>query len=334
MDKDQANTIIDILTKQQEQFGQAIMSETKKTRLHANYRIAAILLVSALFVTVNLLGARSLFGQSGYNNIPDDEQYIALVKIEGSIEPGAHASASVVTEALELAYADEDAKGVIILINSPGGTPVQATIIHDNIIALSKRYDKQTVVVAEDMLTSGAYLVASAAPKIFVNGSTLTGSIGVIQQSYGYGKLAKKLGIEQRSFFSGEYKLRLDPFAPVKAEDADKMQVILTKMHEQFIEIILKSRKGRLKTDTVDLFTGDFWTGTEAVALGLADGLGDLNSVMKQEFDVEWALDFSKKRGILDGLSDVFARSLVESIEVSLNKVMNYSNIPTPLASF
>ncbi|HVE43581.1 MAG TPA: S49 family peptidase [Gammaproteobacteria bacterium] len=211
-------------------------------------------------------------------------KHVALVRLDGMIAPDRDLSAEALLPILEDAFEDKAAKGVIIDINSPGGTPVQAAIIHDAIMSYKKKYHKKVIIVGEDLLTSGAYYVAVAGDKIFVNPSTITGSIGVIMKGFGFVDLMKKVGIERRVYTVGADKDRLDPFLPQQPEDLKKIQQVMNEVHQHFIQAVLIGRKGKLKGDPTKLFTGDFWSGDTALRLGLVDGLGNLIDVSQAEF--------------------------------------------------
>lgn len=212
-------------------------------------------------------------------------KYVALVRLDGMIAPGRDFSAEQIVPVLRDAFADKHAKGVIIDINSPGGTPVQAAIIHDAIITFKKKYHKKVVIVGEDLLTSGAYFVSVAADKIYVNPNTITGSIGVIMKGFGFVEVMKKIGIERRVYTAGIAKDRLDPFLPQNPEDLKKIQVVMAEVHQNFVKAVVDGRKGKLKAAPEALFTGDFWSGKAALSLGLVDGLGNLMDTMNTEFN-------------------------------------------------
>lgn len=217
-------------------------------------------------------------------SVVSTKRYAALIRLEGMIAPERDFSAENVVPLLKEAFEDKNAEGVVIDINSPGGTPVQASIIHDAILAFKKKYHKKVVVVGEDLLTSGAYFISVAADKIYVNPNTLTGSIGVIMKGFGFVDAMKKIGVERRVYTAGTAKDRLDPFLPQNPEDLQKMQSVMNEVHQNFVNAVLEGRKGKLK-DTDKLFTGDFWSGQSAVNLGLVDGTGNLMEAMNIEFN-------------------------------------------------
>ena len=213
-----------------------------------------------------------------------DGKYVALIRLDGMIAPGRDFSSDTVIPILKDAFSDKNAEGVVIDINSPGGTPVQAAIIHDAILKFKKQYHKKAIIVGEDMLTSGAYYVAVAGDKIYVNPNTVTGSIGVIMKGFGFVDLIKKLGIERRVYIAGDDKDRLDPFLPQNPQDLKKIQGVIAEVHNNFVQAVMDGRKGKLHGDPKDLFSGDFWSGQTALSLGLVDGLGNLMDVMEKEF--------------------------------------------------
>lgn len=227
-----------------------------------------------------------IFNLTGESAVPitAGEKHVALVRLSGMISPDRDFSAEQILPILKDAFADKNAKGVIIDVNSPGGTPVQSSIIHDAILTYKNQYHKKVIVVGEDMLTSGAYFVSVAADKIYVNPSTLTGSIGVIMKGFGFVDAIKKIGVERRVYTIGTAKDRLDPFLPQNPEDLKKVQSVMTEVHQNFIKAVQDGRKGKLKADASELFSGDFWSGQTALQLGLVDGLGNLMDVMKSEF--------------------------------------------------
>lgn len=250
----------------------------------------------------------------------DGKGYIALVRLNGMIGPGEDFSAENVLPILKNAFSDKEAKGVILDINSGGGTPVQASIIHDAILRLKAKYHKKVVVVGEDLLASGAYFVSVSADKIYVNPNTLTGSIGVIMRGFGFTDLIKKIGVERRVYAAGDNKDRLDPFLPQKPEDIAKIRQVIDEVHQNFEAVVLEGRKGKLKGNKQSLFSGDFWSGISAQKLGLVDGLGNLTDVMQTEFGVHRYKDYSASPSIL--------RSLVGQVGTSMSMAMSHDQIP------
>ncbi len=238
----------------------------------------------ALFA-YTIFGIFSYMGNtSSTSGMITSNQYAALVRLNGMISADKELSAENVLPTIKEAFADKRAVGVVIDINSPGGSPVQSAMIHDAIMAYKKKYHKKVIIVGEDLLTSGAYLVAVAGDKIYVNPNTITGSIGVIMKGFGFVDAMKKLGIERRVYISGDNKDRLDPFLPQNPEDMKKIQSVMSEVHDNFVKAVIDGRKGKLKADPATLFNGDFWSGQSALKLGLVDGLGNLMDAMNQEF--------------------------------------------------
>lgn len=266
-------------------------------------------------VALSYIGGMAFaFNKSEASSV-DAKDYVSLVKISGEIGPGKSASAEVVNPLLKKAFEDKKSKGVILLVNSPGGTPVQSALINEEITALKKKTGKHVVVVGEDMVTSGAYLISVAADKIYVNRSTLAGSIGVISRSFGFTGLMDKIGVERRVMTAGESKNMLDPFGPQTDQDREKQAQLLAAIHTHFKDTVIQGRGKKLDLNTPKLFSGTVWTGEEAVKFGLVDGLGSLTSVMNSEFKVSNYKEFSENKpllqSILSGVGVSIAKELV-----------------------
>jgi protease-4 len=248
----------------------------------------------------------------GKHGVPKGD-YAALVRMEGTVDAEGAISAARMIPALEEAFEDDKAKGVVLVINSPGGSPVQATLIHDRISALRAQYpERKIIAVGEDMLASAAYLIATGAPEIYTARSTVTGSIGVISAQFGFPGLMERLGIERRVYTAGEHKARLDPFRPAARADVAKMQTVLDSMHGHFIDAVMSTRRSRLKAKPEEVFSGDYWTGEDALRIGLIDGIADLSTVLRKDFKVEEVRDFTPAPGILDRLAGKLAFSMRE----------------------
>ncbi len=274
-----------------------LIQEKRSEKRWKNIRFFIGLLVIVLILFV-------VFSESTPNNLSEGEgkDYVSMVRLQGMIGPDDDFSAQNVVPLLVNAFKDTESKGVILDINSGGGTPVQASIIHDAILDLKKKYNKKVIVVGEDMLASGAYFVAVAADKIYVNPNSITGSIGVIMKGFGFADLLKKVGVERRVYASGAEKDRLDPFLPQNAADVAKIDQLIGDIHENFVKVVVEGRKGKLQADPKILFTGDFWTGQSALKLGLIDGLGNLQDVMRKEFSVQRYKDYSQSESVMKAL--------------------------------
>ncbi len=229
--------------------------------------------------------------------------HAAVIQVDGLISSETDASAKNVVEALRNAFKDKGTKGVILQINSPGGSPVQAAIINDEIRRLRDKHKKTPVyAVIEDLGASGAYYIAVAADKIYVNRSSVVGSIGVLMNGFGFVETLEKLGIERRLMTAGEHKALLDPFSPVAEFDREYLERVLDELHQNFITAVKAGRGNRLKDDP-QIFSGLFWTGEEGVDLGLADGFGDLGYVARDVVGVETTVDFTKKEDVWERLA-------------------------------
>lgn len=290
---------------------QELLKERRKDRWLAIARTALLFLVGVAY----LVGMAVTFGVTGSQ--PKD--YVALVKVSGMIADGKEASYENLAPALKAAFEDKTAKGVILQINSPGGTPVQASLIHDLIVELKQKHQKPVVAVGEDMMTSGAYFIAVAADKIYANRSTVAGSIGVISAGFGFTGLMDKLGIERRVATAGESKNMLDAFAPANAADKEKQKELLSDIHTHFKDTVKAGRAGRLKLDTPSLFEGSVWTGAKALDIGLIDGLGSVDQVAQREFKVENTVQFNRKKlgveSLLAGITTAAVDRLVPTAQ-------------------
>jgi signal peptide peptidase SppA len=189
-----------------------------------------------------------------------------------------------VARPLERAFGMRRAQAVALVINSPGGSPVQSHLIYRRIRELAAENKRPVIAFAEDVAASGGYMIACAADEIICDPSSIVGSIGVVGGSFGFAKLMDKLGIERRLYTSGEHKAMLDPFLPENPEDVEKLKAVQREVHEGFIDLVKASRGARLKGPEKTLFSGEYWTGNTAIELGLADGIGDLRTTLRERF--------------------------------------------------
>jgi protease IV len=245
-------------------------------------------------------------------------KHTALVDLVGVIDAKGDASADRVTEALQNAFKSKNTQGVILRINSPGGSPVQAGIIYDEIRRLRGIYPNIPMyAVVEDICASGGYYIAAAADKIYVDKASIIGSIGVIMDGWGFTGTMEKLGVERRALVSGENKAFLDPFSPVDEKQKRHAQSMLDDIHKQFIEVVRKGRGKRLK-ESPDIFSGLLWTGEKSIELGLSDGYGSVDYVAREVIKAEDIFDYTKKQDI----TERFARRFGAAMAGALTKVL------------
>ena len=217
-----------------------------------------------------------------------DTPVVPVVRLSGVIGIASPLKSALtlatVARPLERAFGMRRARAVALQINSPGGAPVQSHLIYRRIRQLAAESGRPVIAFAEDVAASGGYMIACAADEIVCDPSSLVGSIGVVGGSFGFSKLIDKLGIERRLYTSGDHKAMLDPFLPEKPEDVERLRSVQRDIHEDFIGLVKASRGARLTGPENDLFSGEFWTGRKAVTLGVADGIGDLRTVLRQRF--------------------------------------------------
>jgi signal peptide peptidase SppA len=220
--------------------------------------------------------------------IRGDIPVVPVVRLSGVIglstplKPGL--TLANVARPLDRAFRMRKARAVALLINSPGGSPVQSHLIYRRVRQLALEHGRRVIAFAEDVAASGGYMIACAADEIICDASSIVGSIGVVGGSFGFSKLMEKLGIERRLYTSGEHKAMLDPFLPENPEDVDRLKGVQREIHEGFIELVKQSRGSRLNGPETTLFSGEYWTGSKAIALGLADAIGDLRSTLRERF--------------------------------------------------
>jgi protease-4 len=279
-----------------EKLATAALKEQRRARLWGIFWK----MLTFAYVTVVLVMA--IDWKSGVDGKSD--KHTALVEVQGVIAPGSESSAERVMLALQSAFKDKNTQGVVVRINSPGGSPVQAQSIFDEMRRLRVKYpDIPLYAVVEDLCASGGYYVAAAADRIYVAKGSIVGSIGVRMDNFGVVGLMEKLGVERRLITAGRNKALLDPFLP---EDPAHKQIavdLITEIHNQFIAAVRQGRGKRLK-ETPEMFTGLIWTGAKSVELGLADGVGSLDYVAREVIKAEDVVDFTQK----ENLAEKFAR--------------------------
>jgi protease-4 len=225
-------------------------------------------------------------------------KHTALIEIDGSIESEGSGSADSVIPSLNKAFSDAGSVAIVLRINSPGGSPVQAGMIVDEILRLRKGYPHKPVyVVVDEICASGGYYIAAAADKIFVNKASIVGSIGVLMDGFGFTGTMEKLGVERRLLTAGENKGFLDPFSPQSEKHKAHAQAMINEIHQQFIAVVRAGRGKRLK-ETPEMFSGLFWSGAKSIEMGLADGFGSVDSVAREVVKVEDIVDYTAHEGL------------------------------------
>jgi len=244
-------------------------------------------------------------------------KHTALVDMQGVIASDSMASADNLIPSLQDAFKDKNTQGVILRINSPGGSPVQAGQINDEIRRLRKQYPKIPLyVVVDDICASGGYYVAVAADKIFVDKASLIGSIGVLMDGFGFTGTMAKIGVERRLLTAGSNKGFLDPFSPLNPAQQAYAKQMLEEIHQQFIDVVRKGRGKRLK-ETPDTFSGLIWNGQRGVEMGLADGFGTVDSVARDVVKAEDIVDYTVKENFADRLAKRFGVGLMSALGFS-----------------
>lgn len=241
-------------------------------------------------------------------------KHTALVEVNGVIADNTEANADTIVTGLRDAFEDRNTAGVIIRINSPGGSPVQAGYVNDEISRLREKYpDTKIYAVVTDICASGGYYIAAAADEIYADKASIVGSIGVLMNGFGFVDAMKKMGIERRLYTAGENKGILDPFSEVKPEDVAHIKSMLGNIHEQFIDIVKKGRGDRL-VENKSIFSGLFWTGEQAIELGLVDGLGSSSYVARELIQAETIVDFTPRPNYLDRFADRFGIVMADAM--------------------
>jgi protease-4 len=241
-------------------------------------------------------------------------KHTALVEINGVISHNSLASADNVTAGLQDAFKDKRTHGVILRINSPGGSPVQAGHINEEIRRLRTKYpDIPLYAVVEDIGASGGYYVAVAADRIYVDKASIIGSIGVVMDSFGFTGTMEKLGVERRALASGENKTFLDPFAPISEEHKEHAQEMIQQIHKQFIGVVRQGRGKRLK-ETPDMYSGLLWVGQKSIELGLADALGSVDYVAREVIKAEEIVDFTLRENVAERLAKKFGAGMADGL--------------------
>ena len=278
----------------------------RERRTDRRWRVFFRLAWLILFIII----AWSLFAGRGHGGAPSGP-HTALIEVRGEIAVDTEASAENLVAGLKGAFEDAESQAVVLRINSPGGSPVQAGIINDEIKRLKAKHKKPVYAVVEEMCASGAYYIAVAADEIYVDKASLVGSIGVLMDGFGFAAAMEKLGIERRLLTAGENKGMLDPFSPQNEKHKAYAQAMIDQIHQQFIKVVKDGRGKRLHEDP-NTFSGLFWNGEEAVRQGLADKFGNLDYVAREVVKAEEVIDYTPKENIAERLAKRFGSSVGE----------------------
>ncbi len=287
----------------------ALREQTRARR----WRIGFMLFFIIYLTVVTIVAFNKSSGGFIVGGEADGEKHTAVVKVSGVIASGEEGGSEIVIAGLEAAFEHEDTAAIVLEINSPGGSPVQAAYIYDEILRLRQEHESIPVhAVVVDIAASGGYFVAAAADKIHVNQSSLVGSIGVRMDAFGFVDLMKKIGVERRLLTAGENKGLFDPFLPEQADQKAHLQSMLNEVHTHFIDAVKKGRGDRL-VEAEGIFSGLIWSGETALSLGLADAYGTTRSVAR-ELAAEDIVDFTPTTGLLDRIADRIGSSVGRSI--------------------
>jgi protease-4 len=289
-----------------ERLARSALDEQRKSRNWGIFfkSLTFIYLFALLFMAFGWLGGRE--------PLPGD--HTALVELNGVIAPDTHAAADVINQGLQDAFESKGTKGVILRINSPGGSPVQAGTINSEMRRLRKKYPQIPLyAVVEDICASGGYYVAVAADQIYVDRASIVGSIGVLMDGFGFTGTMEKLGVERRLLTAGENKGFLDPFSPMNASQRDYAQKMLNEIHQQFVDVVRKGRGKRLK-EGPDTYSGLVWTGQRSIELGLADALGNVDYVAREVIKAQKIVDFTPRENIAERFAKRFGAAMGEAL--------------------
>jgi protease-4 len=290
-----------------ERLVRSVLDEQRKTRRWGIFFKS----LTFLYLFLLLVLALGIFGgkEKGLTG-----RHTALVEVNGVIAADSEASAERVNTGLQDAFKDKNTAGVVLRINSPGGSPVQAGQINNEMRRLRALYPKTPLyVVVEDICASGGYYIAVAADKIYVDQASLVGSIGVLMDGFGFTGTMEKLGVERRLLTAGENKGFLDPFSPLNPKQRDLAEKMLGEIHRQFIAVVKQGRGSRLK-DAPELFSGLFWTGQKSIELGLADAVGSVDSVARDVIKAEDVVDFTPRQNLAERFARRFGAASAEAL--------------------
>ena len=289
-----------------EKLALSALQEQKRTRYWSTFFkvLTFIYLFTLLFIAMDWIGPSAGVSAS----------HTALIEVQGVIGAGEDVNADSVNSSLKAAFEDKNTKGIILRINSPGGSPVQSGLINEEIKRQRKLYPKIPVyAVVEDICASGGYYIAAAADKIYVDKASIVGSIGVLMDGFGFTGTMEKLGVERRLMTAGENKAILDPFSPENPKHKAYAQTMLDEIHQQFIAVVREGRGKRLK-ETPETFSGLFWSGETSIKMGLADALGSADYVAREIIKEENIVDFTAEENLADRFAKRFGASFAGKI--------------------
>lgn len=288
-----------------EKFASAYLNDRRSER---RWRVFFRLAWLGVFLVIAWL----LFASRNHVSSPNGP-HTALVEVRGEISVDSESSAELMVGALKTAFEDPGAKAVVLRINSPGGSPVQSGIIHDEIVRLKALHKKPVYAVVEEVCASGAYYIAVATDEIYTDKASVVGSIGVLMDSFGFTGTMDKLGVERRLITAGENKGFMDPFSPLNPKQKEYAETMLKEIHRQFIDVVKQGRGNRLK-ESPDMFSGLVWTGQKSIELGLSDALGSVDYVAREVIKAEDIVDFTPRENIAERLARRFGSATAEAL--------------------
>ena len=293
----------------------ASLTEQKKARWWSNFfKLAMFAYLIGIFVMMAY--PRFKEGVTG-----SSKPHTAVIDVQGVIAENEAANADAIIEGMRDAAKDEKTKGIILKINSPGGSPVQSGYVYDEIKRLKQKYPQLPIyAVVSDICASGGYYIASASDKIFVNQASIIGSIGVVMNGFGFVDVIKKVGVERRLLTAGAHKAMLDPFSPAKPDENAHMQTLLDDVHQQFIKAVRDGRGKRL-VESKDMFSGLVWTGEAGIKLGLADGFGTVDSIARDVIGTEETVNYTPQEQLFDKLAGKLGASFGHAFSSAIQSI-------------
>ncbi|MCV6637971.1 S49 family peptidase [Candidatus Albibeggiatoa sp. nov. NOAA] len=300
----------------------ASLNEQRRARKWSTFfKLLLVGYIIVLTVLVAYPDISKVFSGEQSELFAEEAGHTALVELSGIISSDMEANADNIIRGLRKAFKHENTKGVILRINSPGGSPVQSGYINDEIMRLREEYPEMPFyVVITDICASGGYYIAAAGQEIYADKASVVGSIGVIMTGgFGFVNAIEKLGIERRVYAAGDNKAFLDPFSPEKEADVQHITNLLSNVHQQFIDVVKAGRGDRLNGEDEKLFSGLVWTGEQAVELGLIDGLGNTSYVAREKIGAEDIRDFTPRPDYLDRFTEQLGVSIASKLSKQLN---------------